>query len=54
MSGTKGSVLMVTLWLVAVLSMTAVALAGYLSTEARLTGYRVARAQARQWAKTGV
>lgn len=46
--------LVVTLGLIAVLAMAAVALSGYLAIETRLMRYHVARAQARAWARAGV
>ena len=45
---------MITLWLVVILSVLAVSIARYLSTEIRLTKYRVAREQARALARSGV
>ena len=51
---TKGSLLMIALWLIAVLVVVAVALSGYLSTDTRLMRYTLARAQARAWARSGV
>ena len=50
----RGSLLVITLWLIAVLSLIAVGLANYLSAEVRLSGYQLARAQAKSWAKTGL
>src|SRR3989338_1833318 len=50
----KGSLLVITLWLIAVLAMVAVALSRFLSTETRLMRYHGARAQARAWAEAGV
>ena len=52
--GDSGSLLVITLWLVTILSVLAVAIARYLSTEVRLTRYRVAREQARALARSGV
>ena len=49
-----GSILVVTLWLVLTLAMVAIALAAYLSTETRLMRVRLARAQAKTWARAGV
>lgn len=46
--------LVVTLWLIVVLAVGAVALSGYLSTETRLMRYHIANAQARAWAESGV
>lgn len=50
----RGVVLITVLWLITILALVAVALAGYLSTETRLARYRLARAQARAWAQGGV
>ncbi len=50
----KGSFLVITLWLIAVLAMVAVALSRFLSTETRLIRYYGARAQARAWAEAGI
>lgn len=50
----SGSLLVVTLWMVTILSVLAVAIGRYLSTEVRLTKYRLARAQARMLARSGV
>jgi type II secretory pathway component PulK len=50
----RGSLLVVTLWLIAVLAMVSISLAGYLSTETRLMRYDLARAQAKAWARAGV
>ena len=49
-----GSLLIVTLWLVTILSVLAVTIARYLSTEIRLTKYRLAREQARALARSGI
>ncbi len=49
-----GSLLIVTLWLVTILSVLAVAIGRFLSTEVRLTKYRVGREQARVLARSGV
>jgi DNA uptake protein ComE-like DNA-binding protein len=46
--------LIVTLWLVTILSVLAVAVARYLSLDLRLTAYREAREQARSLARSGV
>jgi len=46
--------LVLTLWLVAILSMLAIAIARHLSLEVRLTKYRVAREQARALARSGI
>ncbi|MDP3723574.1 MAG: type II secretion system protein GspK [Candidatus Omnitrophota bacterium] len=54
-AGSKsGSLLVITLSLVAVLSVFAVAMARYLSLELRLTKYRLAREQAQALARSGV
>ena len=45
---------MITLWLVTILSVLAVAIGRYLSTEVRLTKFRLARAQAKALARSGV
>jgi type II secretory pathway component PulK len=50
----KGSLLVVTLWLVAILGVLSVAIARYLSLEVRMTRYRLAREQARTWARSGI
>ncbi|MBI3088239.1 MAG: general secretion pathway protein GspK [Candidatus Omnitrophica bacterium] len=50
----RGSMLVVSLWLLAALVVLAVSLAGLLSTETRLMRYRLARLQARTWARAGV
>ena len=49
-----GSLLVVTLWLVAILSVLAIAIARSLSLEIRLAKYRLAREQARTLARGGV
>ena len=46
--------LVITLWLIMVLAMVAVALSRFLSTETRLIRYHGARAQARAWAEAGI
>lgn len=46
--------LVVTLWLIITLAMLAAALGNYLSSEATLTRYHRARAQAKAWARAGV
>ena len=43
-----------TLWLVTILSVLAVAIARYLSLEVRLTKYRLAREQAQALARSGI
>jgi type II secretory pathway component PulK len=53
-SKASGSLLIVTLWLVAILSVLAVAVARYLSLDLRLTAYRQAKEQARALARSGV
>ena len=50
----SGSLLIITLWLVTILSVFAVAIARYLSTEIRVTKYRLAREQAETLARSGV
>jgi general secretion pathway protein K len=49
-----GSLLVMTLWVVVILSALAVAIARYLSLEVRLTSLRLAREQARVLARSGV
>ena len=49
-----GSLLIITLWLVTILSLLAIAIARYLSLEIRLTTYRAAREQAAILARDGV
>ncbi len=50
----RGSLLIVTLWMVTLLSVLAIAMAKYLSLEVRLTKYRLAREQAKALARSGV
>lgn len=50
----RGSLLLVTLWLIAVLAVLAVAISRFLSLEIRLAAYRAAREQARALARGGV
>ena len=50
----RGSLLIITLWMVAILSVFAVAIARYLSTEIRVTKYRLAREEAKTLARSGV
>ena len=50
----RGSLLVVTLWLVTILSVLAVGVGRYLSTELRLTKYRLARERAKALARSGV
>lgn len=50
----RGSLLIVTLWIVTILGALSVAVARYLSTEVRLTRYRLARFEARELARSGV
>lgn len=50
----RGSLLVITLWLITLLSVFAVAVARYVSVELRLTRTRIARAQARSWVRGGV
>jgi len=52
--GSKGSLLVITLWLVTILGALSIAVARYLSTEVRLTRYRLARQEARELARSGV
>ena len=52
--GERGSLLVVALGLVAILSALAVAIARYLSVEVRLTTYRLALAQAEALARSGI
>ncbi len=50
----QGSLLIITLWVITILSVFAIAIGRYLSIEVRLTKYRVAREQARALARSGV
>ena len=50
----RGSILIVTLWLIALLSVLAVAIGRYLSLEVRLAHYRAARLRAGALARSGV
>lgn len=50
----KGSLLVITLWVITILSVFAIAIGRYLSIEVRLTKYRSAREQARALARSGV
>ena len=50
----RGSLLIITLWIVTILGALSVAVARYLSTEVRLTRYRLARQEARELARSGV
>ncbi|MBI3321152.1 MAG: general secretion pathway protein GspK [Candidatus Omnitrophica bacterium] len=52
--GQSGSLLIITLWLVAILAVLAMAIARYLSTEIKLARYRLAREQAAALARSGV
>jgi len=52
--GRRGSLLVITLWVMTILTVFAVAIARYLSVEIRVTKYRVAREQARALAHGGV
>ncbi len=54
LQGKSGSLLIVTLWLVVILSVLAVAIARHLSLEVRITKYRMARERARVLARSGV
>lgn len=49
-----GALLVITLWLVAIVSMVAIAVARSLSLEVRLAKYRLAREQARTLARSGI
>ena len=53
-AGHRGSLLVVTLWIVIILGALAVASARYLSTEIRLTKYYLSRSQAQALARSGV
>lgn len=50
----SGSLLVITLWVVTILSVLAIAIARYLSVEVRLTKHRLAREQAKALARSGV
>ncbi|MBI2885561.1 MAG: general secretion pathway protein GspK [Candidatus Omnitrophica bacterium] len=50
----SGSLLLITLWLVVVLSVLAVTIARYLSVDVRLTKYRLSQAQASLLARSGI
>lgn len=50
----QGSLLIITLWIVLVLSMLAVAIGRYLSIELQLVKYRIAREQAKAFARGGI
>jgi len=50
----RGSLLIITLWLVAILGALAVAVARQLSSEIRLTRYQLARAQGQALARSGI
>lgn len=54
MNRRRGSLLVMTLWIVTILGALSVAVARYLSTEVRLTRYRLARHEARELARSGV
>jgi type II secretory pathway component PulK len=54
MNRQRGSLLIITLWIVTILGALSVAVARYLSTEVRLTRYRLARQEARELARSGV
>jgi len=54
LQGKSGSLLIVTLWLVVILSVLAVAIARHLSLEVRITKYRMARERAKILARSGV
>ena len=51
---TRGSLLVITLWLVTLLSVFAIAVARHLSLELRLTKYQLARERAKALARSGV
>lgn len=51
---TRGSLLIITLWIIAVLAAAALAAGGYLAMDTRLLRYASAQAQARQWVRAGV
>ncbi len=53
-SNRAGSLLVITLWLVTILSVLAVAIGRYLSTEVRITRYQQAHEQAKALARSGV
>jgi type II secretory pathway component PulK len=50
----RGSLLVITLWMISLLSVLAIAIARHLSTEVRLTKYAVAKTQARALARGGI
>lgn len=50
----RGSLLVITLWMVAILSTFAIAIARYMSVDLRVMRYRTARAQAEAMARSGV
>ncbi len=50
----RGSLMVITLWIVTLLSLFAVAMARYVSVELKLTRYRITKAQALAWARGGV
>ena len=52
--GQSGSLLVITLWLIVILSVLAVAIGRYLSLEVRITKYRLAREEAKVLARSGV
>ncbi|MBI4004210.1 MAG: general secretion pathway protein GspK [Candidatus Omnitrophica bacterium] len=54
MNRRRGSLLVMTLWIVTILGALSVAVARYLSTEVRLTRYRLVRHEARELARSGV
>lgn len=54
MSHKRGSILLITLWLIVVLSTLAIAVARQVSLELRVVNYRIAHAQARALAQGGV
>ena len=50
----SGSLLIITLWMMTILSVLAIAIGRYLSTEVRIAKYRLAREQAKALARSGV
>lgn len=50
----RGSLLIISLWLITILSVLAVAIARHLSLDVRVAKYRLAREQAKAWARSGV
>ena len=54
MNRQRGSLLVMTLWIITILGALSVAVARYLSTEVRVTRYRLARHEARELAHSGI